>query len=60
MSASPRVVLSQLELVCAILNELDRQNPGAQVHQDVMNDIIEAADAIVASARRGLSLESPE
>ena len=32
MSESPRVFLSQTQLVCAILGELDRQNPGVLIN----------------------------
>lgn len=56
MSDSPRVFLSQTSLVCAILGELDRQNPGVLINQAAMNAIIQAADEIVAAARQGLSL----
>ena len=56
MNESPRVFLSQTQLICAILDELDRQNPGAVINQTTMNAICEAADHIVAVARQGLSL----
>lgn len=51
MSAALRVF--QLQLVSAICAELDRQNPGAFIDQDMMNAIIQAADDIVAAANAG-------
>lgn len=56
MNETPRVFLSQTQLVYVIMAELDRQNPGLFISQDAMNDIIQAADDIVAAARQGLSL----
>lgn len=56
MSESPRVFLSQTSLVCAILSELDRQNPGVLINQAGANAIIQAADDIVTAARQGMSL----
>ena len=56
MSDSLHVFLSQPQLVCAILSELDRQNPGVLINQAAMNAIIQAADEIVAAARQRLLL----
>lgn len=44
---------SQSSLICAILAELDRQNPGALISQRAMNTIIQAADLIVEIAVQG-------
>lgn len=60
MNEGQRPPIFQLELVCAICAELDRQRPGALIHQDLMNAIIQAADDLVLAARQGLSwLEEP-
>lgn len=41
--------VSQMELICAILAELDRQIPGVCLNEITMNTIIRAADLVVAA-----------
>lgn len=53
MNPSELVFISQTELVCHLLGELDRQHPGARVNQAGMNAIIEAANLIVQAAKAG-------
>lgn len=43
----------QIELVDAICAELDRKNPGAFIHQAMMNAIAAAADDLVVVANAG-------
>jgi len=53
MSDFMPVFISQTELICWILGELDRQHPGAVVNQAGMNAIIKAVNLIVDAAERG-------
>lgn len=40
---------SQPDLVCAILGELDRQQPGARVTQYQFNTLVDAANLVIAA-----------
>jgi len=53
------VYVSQVELITALLKELDRQNPGVCMSQTAMNAVIAAANVIVA-AKDGLTASSQE
>lgn len=50
---SDQVFVSQTELICAILGNLDQQYPGAIVNQAVMNTIIEAATRVMLATNAG-------
>lgn len=43
--------ISQIELVVAILREIDRQNPGCTGTQSIYHAITQAADQIVSAIR---------
>lgn len=47
------VFVSQSELICAILGNLDQQYPGSCINQSTMNAIINAATQITQTANAG-------
>jgi hypothetical protein len=58
MSDQP-VWVSQTELICALLAELDRQYPGARVNESAMDAIIQAATLVKQATNAG-GLTRPE
>jgi len=53
MTDESPIFVSQTELICALLGDLDRQYPGTWVNQATMNAIIQSATLIMHAANAG-------
>jgi hypothetical protein len=54
------MMLSQLDLIVGVLQELERQCPGAYMTQDAMNALIIAVDLIIEAQKYDVVVPDPD